>query len=74
MAHVLAQPPSCNNKIETERGCIALSKAKAAEDEKFANGWKYVKVNGRTQVLVPCDNDGNPTKVGEKMINRVKYL
>lgn len=42
------------------------------ESDKMAQGWRYVQVGTRTKILVPCDKSGNPTKDGQRRIERMK--
>lgn len=55
----------------TEADRAILKKAKAMESALVKNGWKWVDIDKRTSVLVPCDKSGNPTKKGAEMIERL---
>lgn len=46
----------------------ALTKAKRQETRKMKQGWRYYKINDRHQVLIPYDEDGNPTELGQRII------
>lgn len=45
-----------------------LRKAKKIDEKRTSNGWRYVQINGITQVLVPFGADGNPTPQGRRII------
>lgn len=49
----------------------AFESCKKREKEQIEKGWKWVKVGARTQVLVPCDDNGNPTEIGQKKIKKL---
>lgn len=52
----------------TENDIKALAKAKRMEKKLEKDGWKWIKINPRTMIFVPCDKEGKPTKKGEEMI------
>lgn len=52
----------------------ALQKAKKIEKNLENMGWRWVKLSDRMSVFVPCDKDGNPTKLGLEKIKRQKLL
>lgn len=62
------------NRTVTEADRRALEKAKRQEKEKLSKGYRYVKVNDRTEVLVPCDKNGKPTKEGLARIKKLKSV
>lgn len=49
-----------------------LEIAKRYENKKIKEGWRWIKVNERLKMLVPCDRHGNPTKEGLEKIERQK--
>lgn len=58
-----------------EQGVKALKVAQAKESEKKEQGWRYVALNKFHKILVPCDEQGNPTPQGQERIERTKrYL
>ena len=57
--------------VEKENSIKALEKAKRLEAKRKKAGWRYVKVDARLQVFVPCDENGKPTKEGKERIERV---
>lgn len=57
--------------IEKERGAYALEKAKKIENRRYKKGWRFVKVDNKFSVFVPCDKHGNPTEEGQRIINQV---
>lgn len=52
----------------------ALVRAKKYEKKLEDKGWRWFKINNRTQVLVPCDENGNPTKEGQQKIHHFNNL
>lgn len=44
------------------------------EKNKINAGWKYVRISNSTKILVPCDNEGNPTEYGQERIKLRKEL
>lgn len=68
---------SLSNTIDkitvTENDIKALKKAKAQEQERIKNGWRYYKINERIKVLVPF-KDGHPTEKGLAIIKAQKEL
>lgn len=59
------------SKLSAER---ALEKCKKRESELMGKGHRYVTVGNITQILVPCDKDGNPTKEGVLKIEQMQRL
>lgn len=60
--------------IVTQAAINAVKKGKKQEEEKLKNGWKYIQVGNTTKILVPCDEDGNPTEDGTRRINKLKEI
>lgn len=56
----------------TEKDIKALEKAKRLESRQERHGYKWVNVNSRTSILVPCDKEGNPTVEGLRKIELLK--
>lgn len=54
------------------RDLRAAEKAHIYEANKFAKGWRYVRINKSTLLLVPCSKDGTPTEEGLKRIENYK--
>jgi hypothetical protein len=53
----------------------ALKRCHKQEKQAMAQGYRNVRINKFTEILVPCDKNGNPTKVGQKKIETMrKYL
>lgn len=50
----------------------AVKKGTKIEQKRIKAGWRYVQVNERTKILVPCDKKGKPTEEGEKKILALK--
>lgn len=68
-------------RFATERAHIdesarrALRRAKEEERKAFAKGYRNVRIDARTEILVPCDEKGNPTPVGQRKIKAMReYL
>ena len=50
----------------------ALERCKRREQKLIASGYRMVKVDSITELLVECDADGNPTRIGAEKINEWK--
>lgn len=60
-------------KIEdSKQTCAALEKAHSRERKQYKSGYRYIKINDRTKIMVECDADGNPTERGQKVIDAIK--
>lgn len=53
----------------------ALKKTHEIDEERKKKGWRLVRINKNTEMLVPCGKDGKPTKEGlariERMLNHI---
>lgn len=58
--------------VVLEKDRIALEKAKRIEQKQTKKGYKWIKINERNSIFVPCDKNGNPTKEGERKIQLFK--
>lgn len=58
--------------VVTEKDIKALERAKKIEDRLEKHGYKWVKINDRIEIFVPCDNNGNPTLEGQRRIALLK--
>lgn len=58
--------------VVTEKDRIALEHAKRMEHKAAKKGYRWIKINERNQVFVPCDKHGQPTKEGEEKIRIFK--
>ena len=58
--------------LVTEKDIKALERAKKIEDRLEKHGHKWVKINERLKIFVPCDNNGNPTLEGQRRIALLK--
>ena len=58
--------------VVLEKDRIALEKAKRIEQKQTKKGYKWIKINERNSIFVPCDKKGNPTKEGLHKINMLK--
>lgn len=56
----------------TEKDIQTLQRAKKMEKEDARNGYRWVKVNERLRIFVPCDKEGNPTREGRRRIALLK--
>lgn len=56
----------------TEESVGALAKAHRQERQMIRMGYRWIRVNERMTVLVPCDDNGKPTKEGERRIERMR--
>jgi hypothetical protein len=61
-----------NRRIVTDRDSDALEAAKRIEQEKITNGYRWIKINEKNKILVPCNEDGSPTKEGLKIMSCFK--
>jgi len=61
------------NKDEVRKKDLkALSEAKIMEKNDEKKGYRWIKINNRLSIHVPCDKDGNPTKKGLEKIKKLK--
>lgn len=58
--------------IVKEAGLKAAEKVHRAETEKIKSGWRWITINPRTKVLIPCDKHGKPTKKGMELIDETR--
>lgn len=58
--------------VVTEKDIKALEHAKKIEARLENNGYKWVKINERLEIFVPCDKNGNPTLEGQRRIVLLK--
>ena len=72
MAASIENTASYNNSLQREHSSAGLKKAKALEEKRKRNGWRYVKITPTTQILVPCNKDGSITEIGQERIDRFK--
>lgn len=64
-----------DNKTTNEKDNWILEKAKRREAEDEKNGYRWIKINPRNRIFVPCDKNGKPTKDGQRKIEILKqYL
>jgi hypothetical protein len=57
--------------MTTETDRKVLSQAKLLEKKRKKDGWKYVNATPTIRVLVPCDEDGEPTEKGRQIISEI---
>ena len=62
------------NPIVTENDRKALEKAHRYEKKLKRKGYRWYKINNRTQVFVQCDKKGKPTADGQKTIEKIKKI
>ena len=58
--------------VVTEKDIKALEHAKKIEAMLEKHGYKWVKINERLEIFVPCDKNGNPTLEGQRRIALLK--
>ena len=64
-----------NNKEKIPDASVrAAERAHRQEEKKLKEGWRWIKLSPHTQVLVPCDKNGQPTKEGHKIIDETKKI
>jgi hypothetical protein len=61
-----------NNEKVSEAALKAVEKLRKIEKKRRKEGWKWIRLSPRTKVFVPCDKRGNPTEVGQKIIENAK--
>lgn len=61
-----------DKSVVLEKDRIALEKAKRIEQKQTKKGYRWIKINERNSIFVPCDKKGNPTKDGLHKINMLK--
>lgn len=61
-----------DNGVVSEKYRITLERAKRIEQKQKRKGYRWIKINERNSVFVPCDKKGNPTKEGLHKINMLK--
>lgn len=57
-----------NNSTVTEADKRNLEKARCLERKRKSEGWRWITINKMIKVFVPCDEKGNPTEAGNRMI------
>lgn len=67
--NIIAQMENAENK---QRSDIALEKAKRMERKDIKLGHRYFNINGRTKVLIECDEHGEPTERGKRQLELMK--
>ena len=58
--------------VVLEKDRATLEKAKRIERKNEKRGYRWIKINERNKIFVPCDKKGNPTKEGLHKINMLK--
>lgn len=58
----------------TESDRKGLEKAHRYEKVMLKNGYRWYTINSCTKILVECDKDGNPTKMGKQQIKRAQEI
>ena len=58
--------------VVLEKDRATLEKAKRIENKNLKKGYRWIKINERNSIFVPCDKKGNPTKDGLRKINMLK--
>lgn len=58
--------------IVSQTALNGARKGAKMEQERINQGWRWVQVGKITKVLVPCDENGDPTEDGLQRIERVK--
>ena len=61
-----------DNGVVSEKDRIALEKAKRIEQKQTSKGYRWIEINERNKIFVPCNKKGNPTKEGLHKINMLK--
>jgi hypothetical protein len=61
-----------DNGVGSEKDRIALEEAKRIEQKQTSKGYRWIEINERNKIFVPCNKKGNPTKEGLHKINMLK--
>ena len=56
-----------------ERDKQVAEKAERFEKRKIKNGYRWVRIDPRTRVLVECDKHGTPTELGRRQIANIMH-
>lgn len=59
---------------EMKKSEKALSKAQKIESKRIGAGYRYVRINNITKVLVECDENGEPTAKGQRTIDSMRRV
>lgn len=71
MASSIENTSNFKERTEIDKANKALSKARKLEEKRLSQGWRYVFATPNTQILVPCDKSGKPTKEGQRRIDEI---
>lgn len=58
--------------VVTEKDLKALERAKRIEARLEKHGYRWIKINERLKIFVPCDKQGEPTLDGQRRIVLLK--
>ena len=58
--------------VVLEKDRATLEKAKRIENKNLKKGYRWIKINERNKIFIPCDKKGNPTKDGQRKIEIFK--
>lgn len=58
--------------VVTEKDLKALERAKRIEARLEKHGYRWIKINERLKIFVPCDKQGEPTLDGQRRIALLK--
>ena len=61
-----------DKSVVSERDRITLEKAKRIEQKQTKKGYRWIKINERNSIFVPCDKNGDPTEEGQRRIQLFK--
>lgn len=50
----------------------ALKRCHKVEQSAIEQGYRNVRINSYTEILVPCDKRGNPTAIGRRKIETMR--
>ena len=60
--------------VVTEKDRQAALKADKKDARDIRHGYRWIRIDPRTKVLVECDKQGNPTEKGRRQIEMIKSL
>lgn len=58
--------------VVLEKDRATLEKAKRIEQKNEKKGYRWIKINERNKIFVPCDKNGDPTEEGQRRIQLLK--
>lgn len=70
MSTTVSYTVAAEKEKEHKAALRALERVRKRENQLKKKGWRWIRVNNRLQVFVPCTKSGKPTKFGENLIKQ----